>query len=230
MKKQEVVRLYRFSDGNLVAKGLEKIAFMRRDESQFSNYGVTSTEFTALENSINFFSDKFTDTEKLGDQINSTTLKEAKAETLREAIKGVMSRVALRFGTNSTDYRKFGTDTLSRQPDSDLYVTAKRVVRAGTLLLPELTASGLTAAQLDNITTIADAFSDLMVSQKMEIGNRDIEQEDRVEAGNEIYITLVKYTNLGQSIWESNDVAKYNDYVMYNTVSGAPEVAPPPVV
>ena len=55
-------------------------------------------------------------------------------------------------------------------------------------------------------------------------------QEDRVEAGNTIYTTLVKYTSIGLSIWETSDVAKYNDYVIYNTATGEmPEVIPPAV-
>lgn len=54
----------------------------------------------------------------------------------------------------------------------------------------------------------------------MKIGERDILQEDRVEDGNEIYSLLIKYTQTGQDIWETSDVAKYNDYVVYNTPSG----------
>lgn len=54
----------------------------------------------------------------------------------------------------------------------------------------------------------------------LKISDRDIEQESRVEAGNAIYNTLIKYTNTGQSIWVSSNVAKYNDYVIYNTASG----------
>ena len=55
------------------------------------------------------------------------------------------------------------------------------------------------------------------------IADRDIEQESRVEAGNAIYATLIKYTNTGQSIWETSNVAKYNDYVVYNTKTGGEE-------
>jgi hypothetical protein len=36
---------------------------------------------------------------------------------------------------------------------------------------------------------------------------------------------------MGLSIWETSDVAKYNDYVVYNTVNGeTPEVATEPTV
>lgn len=64
-----------------------------------------------------------------------------------------------------------------------------------------------------------------MIEKDIKVSERDIEQEDRVEAGNLVYADLIKYCGLGQSIWAATDVAKYNDYVVYNTQSGqAPEV------
>jgi hypothetical protein len=37
---------------------------------------------------------------------------------------------------------------------------------------------------------------------------------------------LVSYTNTGQSIWTTSNVAKYNDYVLYNTTTGDAPVNP----
>lgn len=227
MKKQEVMRLYTFSDAALVTKGLEKTAFMQRDAIQFDSYGITADKVTELQDLITLFSDRLTDVEALGDQTGATALKDAKAVALREAISDIMARTELAYGTNSPEYRKFGTDTLSKQTDSDLYITGKRVVRVGTELLPTLSTYGLTATQLTAVANLSSGFSDLMVDMKIEIGDRDIKQEDRVEAGNEIYDTLVKYTNLGQSIWGGSDVAKFNDYILYNTISGEPEETVP---
>jgi hypothetical protein len=226
MKKHEVVRNYNFSDATLVTKGLEKIAFMERDASSFEEYGITSTLVEKLKTKVVEFSNRLTDIEALGGQAQATVNKEAVAEELRVAIRNLMSRVVLTYPMGSPKYRKFGTDTLSKQNDSDLFITAKRVVRVGNELLSELAGNGLSSAMLDNITALTNAFSDTIVAMKVEIGNRDIEQEDRVEAGNTIYTTLVKYTNTGQSIWESTDVAKFNDYVIYNTVSGDPDTPP----
>jgi len=228
MKKQEVVRDYKFSDATLVTKGLEKVAYMRRDQTQFDNYGITVTKIDDLAALLTTFSSRLTDVEALGDQTQVTANKDAKAEEIRTAIRGVMSRVELKFGVGSPKYKKFGTDTLSAQPDSELLITAKRVVRVGTEFLTDLTENGVTALMLRDISDLADAFSDLIVQMKIEIGDRDIEQEDRVEAGNVIYSTLVKYTNVGQSIWETSDVAKFNDYIIYNTISGEPDTPAPP--
>jgi hypothetical protein len=225
MEKPEVIRLYNFSDGTLVTKGLEKVAFMQRDAAKFDNYGITITKVGALKDSINAFANTITDVEALGDQMQSTVLKDAKAEVLRDAIRDAMSRVALTFDVTSATYRKFGTDTLSHQLDSELLITSKRVVRVATELMPSLTQNGLTMMHLD--TNLNNEFTDLIVDQKVAIGDRDIQQEDRVEAGNEIYNVLVKYTKLGQSIWVNSDVAKFNDYIIYNTISGEPEETPP---
>ncbi|MGV9003610.1 hypothetical protein [Flavobacterium sp.] len=220
MKKKEAFRLYKFSDATLVTKGLEKIAFIKRDQIEFDRYNVVSVKREGLKTELTEFSDRETDIEALQEQVESTERKDKKAEELRVAIRGVMSCVELNFNVESAKYRKFGTDTLSRQTDAELLITAKRVVRVGTELLPILVNFGLTLVELDAITAMADDFTDLIVDQRLEIGERDIQQEDRVEAGNTIYSQLVKYTNLGQSIWIDNDKAKYNDYIMYNTVSG----------
>ena len=99
-------------------------------------------------------------------------------------------------------------------------VTAKRVVRVGTTNLNDLASEGLQQSHLDTITQLNNEFDALLIEQKLKIGERDILQEDRVEDGNEIYSLLIKYTQTGQDIWETSDVAKYNDYVVYNTSSG----------
>ncbi|UPT69737.1 MAG: hypothetical protein M0D53_11290 [Flavobacterium sp. JAD_PAG50586_2] len=227
MRKPNVVRIYKHSDGTLVTKGLEKVAYMLRDKTQFEQYGITTNLMNDLKALIDSFSNRLTDVEALGDQTNVTANKDAKAEELRTAIRDVMARVVLVFPFGTPKYKKFGTDTLSQQSDSELLLTAKRVVRVGTEFLPDLSENGLTAAMLTAITTLSEEFADLIVDMHIEIGNRDIEQEDRVEAGNTIYTILVKYTNTGQSIWETSDVAKFNDYVLYNTISGEAEEETP---
>lgn len=227
MKKQEVVRLYKFADATLVTKGLEKTAYMMRDKNEFETYGITTIMINELSNELNVFSERLTDVEALGDQTLVTEAKDAKAEEIRMAVRDIMARVVLVYPVGSPKYKKFGTEALSQISDADLLIVARRVARVGTEYLTDLAGHGVTAALLAGLTTKADEFTDLIVDLKLEIAVRDIEQEDRVEAGNAIYKTLEKYTSLGQSIWESTDVAKFNDYVLYNTISGEEEVPAP---
>lgn len=223
MEKKEVKRKYLFSDAKLILIGNTKIAFMRRDAEAFELYGLNETQFGALETEIEAFSDERTDIESKGNQVAATADKDVKAAELRTAIGEVMTRAALKYGDKSARYRIFGTDTLSRQTDADLTITAKRVVRVGKENLEDLKAQGLTVALLDDITKLSSEFNDLIITKELKVGARDIEQEDRVEAGNAIYAKLASYALTGQNIWKSKDVAKYNDYVIYNTKSGEEE-------
>lgn len=230
MKKAEVTRLYKFSDAQLIAVGNEKIAFMRRGLEAFALFGLNETQFAALETQIAAFSNLVTDIESSSNQAQITEQKEAKAEELRTAIRAVMTRVAQQYGADSARYKNYGVGILSKQSDADLIITAKRVVRVGTDGLGDLASAGLTAAFLDTISLLNEQFEALLIEQKLKIGERDIQQEDCVEDGNAIYSLLVTYTQTGQDIWTSKDVAKYNDYVIYNTVSGeAPLKAENPV-
>jgi hypothetical protein len=223
MKKKEAIRLFNFPDAVLITKAQEKISFMRRDYDDFETYGILNPHITALETSVTNFSNFITDIEALGNKMEITSSKNSKAEELRVAIRAVMSRVQLKYGVHTATYRKFGTDTLSLQTDSDLLITGKRVVRVGEELLGELTENGLTEQMLTAINGLIHDFEMLIIDMKIKIGERDILQENRVETANAIYETLVTYTKAGQSIWSSRNVAKYNDYVLYNTISGEME-------
>jgi hypothetical protein len=228
MKKHEVVRLYNFSDAKLIEIGNEKIAFMRRDADAFASFGLDNTKFTELETKITDFSNLITDIETSSEQVEITKQKDEKAEELRVAIRSVMTRAAQKYGNTSARYANYGTDTLSKQSDSELIITAKRVVRVGTANLSDLASEGLENTHLDKIGTLNDEFGTLLINQKLKIGERDIKQEDRVEDGNAIYSLLIKYTQTGQDIWETSDVAKYNDYIIYNTPSGEESSDIPP--
>ena len=227
MKKKEVVRDYNFSDGRLVTIVNEKIAYIRRDEAQFDSYGIKADMVDALERQTNEFSDTATDVELVADQTEVTAAKDVIVANLQVAIRGVMSRVVLKYPVESAKYRKFGTEALSKQSDAELLVIAARVFRVGTEMLPELEEHGLTARMLDDVNDFRGELQQELVDMKLKIADRDIEQESRVEAGNAIYATLIKYTNTGQSIWESKNVAKYNDYVVYNTKTGNEEDVDP---
>ncbi len=224
MKKKEVIRAYHFPDAALVTNSNAKIAFMRRDAVQFTDYGITPAMVDALEAKVVAFSDFSTDTESLADQTDATAAKDAKAAELKQELTSFMSRVAAKYTVKSAKYRKFGAGDISQKTDSDLLMTAKRVVRVGTPILADLATNGVTAAMLTLISNHANSFETLLIDKEIKVGDRDIQQEDRVEAGNLVYTDLIKYTGIGQAIWAATDVAKYNDYVVYNTVNGLPPV------
>jgi hypothetical protein len=228
MKHQEPVRLYNFSDAKLVFLAKEKAGFMLRDEAAFTSFGITKSMIADIQANATAFSDLFTDIEAASDMTKATSLKDIKAEKLRVAIRSIMSRVERVFVNGSSEFNRFGTAALSKQSDAELAMTAKRVVRAGTKYLTELATAGLSETMLADITKLTGEFESLFLDMKMFTGDRDDLQQDRVEAGNALYATIVSYTNTGKSIWETSDAAKYNDYIIYNTTSGEEEDGIPP--
>lgn len=220
MKKEAVSRLYKFSDANLVITTKEKIAFMYRDIATLVPFGITITQLKHLEAETNAFLNTVTDIEAVNNQKEVSANKSAKAEQLRGAIRVVMLRVELLYGSKSATYKKFGTTAISRQKNSDLLITSRRVVRVANEFLTALATTGLTAEMLNEIAFIGDEFETLLIDHKIKMGDRDIMQENRVEAGNTIYKTLVKYTTIGLNIWANSNVAKCNDYVLYSTANG----------
>lgn len=174
MKKPSVIRLYHFSDAKFITTAKEKIAFIRRDATAFTPFGITATSVNSLETAINAFLNNITDIELRSDQTEVTVNKDIKAEQLRVAIRTVMARVELKYGKRSAKYKIFGTDGLARQSNPDLLITGKRVVRVGTEFLPILVENGLTAAMLTAITTLCIEFENLIIDLKIKIGERDV--------------------------------------------------------
>jgi hypothetical protein len=216
MKKQTSIRIFNFADNKLMLLAQQKIAFMRRDAAAFADYGITEPHFSALETAVIDFENTETDVEALHTQTFITGQKEKKAEDLRIAIRGLMARVALKFPVNSAHYRKFGTEALAQQSDSELLFMAKNVVHVAHQVFDDLTQNGVTQDMLTNIGNLRDELEDLMIALKTAMGDRDIQQEIRIAAANEIYSTLVKYTHTGLFIWSTSDMAKYNDYIIYD--------------
>lgn len=227
MKKSEPVRDFKFSDARLIATVKEKTAYMKRDAPEFERYSITIADLVGLDSEADVFSDFVTDVETRSDQTGATALKDQKAEELRVAIREIMVRAGAKYGADSPRYKKFGTEALSKQPDVELLIVAKRVVRVATLWFEDLAQNGLTVAMIQQVQENLEVFENLVVELHLLIGDRDILQEDRVEAANILYEKLIKYTTIGLAIWETTDVAKYNDYVVYNTRSGEADVEIP---
>lgn len=219
MKKQTVVRSYNFSDAHLILKGKEKISFMRRDKTAFAVHGIAESMMAAFENALTDFSENATDIEAKSSQTAVTLAKNVKAEELRTAIRNVMKRTELALGANSAKYRLFRIKALGRKPDSDLLITAKVLVQACKEYSQNGIETGITTAMLEAIMTLCGDFELLIHEQNDKIWERHSQQENRIAQGNSIYATLTTYTAIGFSIWETVNVAKYNDYVIYDRAS-----------
>lgn len=221
MPKDESIRVYNFSDDVLWQKADSLVGSMQRDIADFALRKVDAPRINEIVLLVTQFKNHPTDQELLGLVSTATEIKDAAALELRKKISSVRNMALTKFGNNGK-FRTFDFGELARLPDSDLYRTAKRVVRVGTSFLADLLSEGLTAAMLTEITTLATSLDTNLDAMEAAIENRDIKTQERVNIGNNLWKTMVKYADVGKSIYEFSDEARYNDYVLIDESPDAP--------
>lgn len=220
-KKKMVMRDYLFSDGVLKQKADDVAGSIQRDITQFTTRGVTATTVTALQILVTTFDNIQTDEELQGALSVATDAKDALADALQTAVGVVRTMAENKWGTSHALYRSFGFEGMNAMSDEQLYRLGKRVIRVANAQLTQLASEGLTAAVISNLTTITNNFDTSIDVKEDAVKNRDIKTQDRIEKGNALYKEMVRLCNTGKSIYFTTDEAKYNDYVIYNTPSGA---------
>ena len=106
--------------------------------------------------------------------------------------------------------------------------TATSTINTATKYLSELSDEGLTAAKITTLTSERATLDVAIDAQAKGISDRDLATEDRIEALNKLYQLLTKYAGIGQDIFYETDEAKYNDYLIYDTLDGLPDDSTPP--
>lgn len=228
MATNETIRLYNFGDDVLMQKADKLIHCMQRDADAFATRMIDGTKVDEVVRQNEEFKNIPTDSELLGLISAVTEQKNVIVLEIRKLLSTVRSMAETKYG-NSAKYRIFNFGTLSELPDSELYRTSKRVVRVGTNLLSELSTEGLTAAILSQIAKLATTHDDNLDKMEEAIENRDIKKQERVICGNKLWALMVKYANVGKSLFEQNDEARYNDYVLTDgsSTTGGSEPTPP---
>lgn len=79
---------------------------------------------------------------------------------------------------------------------------------------------------IDTLTSQGIALDDRIDAVARGISDRDVATEGRIETLNTLYSYVTKYAGIGQDIFYEINEAKYNDYVLYDTPSGMPDVPP----
>lgn len=227
MTKKVLIRLYHLADDKLKQISDAVSHWMNRDAVEMATRGVTALNITDFVQQSDDFGNIATDEELESDVTAAVETKDETAKQLRIKIRPVRSMAEIQYTTLKAKYRKFRFDGMDEMTDSELVKMAKRVERVGTLLLAELAAQGLTAPILADIKATAIALDDQIDLVGDAVSDRDLATEDRIVNGNALYANLVKYANIGKSLWVDTDEAKYNDYVIYDTPSGLAPVTPP---
>ncbi|MEZ5038277.1 MAG: hypothetical protein R2828_00230 [Saprospiraceae bacterium] len=217
MKKQALHRQYNFPDADLYVQCMERIKYAHRDIEAFKKYGYELDRLKAFNNLCDKFRALPDDDELIGDQMVTTEKKYKAAEKLKTAIRSLMTRVAMKYSNRSGRYRKFGTAKLGDMTDPQLLFCGRRVTRVARQQIDFLAEVGVNENVIRRITEAAQDFELALNIQQDKVADRDISVERRIEQGNKLYTELIVLCNIGKDIWAESDLAKYENYTIYES-------------
>ncbi len=217
MKKQHLNRNYNTQDADLYRWCMEALRLAHRDLDLFEQYGFSKDRLKTFQTMCDVFQKLPDDNELVGDQMITTEKKNQAADALRTAIRGVMTRVALKFHDKTGRYRKFGTAKLGDMSDPQLLFCGRRVVRVARAQIDFLAEVGMNEQILQRLTDACSAFENALNIQQDRVHDRDIAVERRMEQGNKIYAELVNICDIGKDIWATKDRVKYDQYCIYES-------------
>ena len=223
MKKKIAKLGFKIRIENFYTRMKVYISFMLRDKDRFAAFGITEDKIKEAESRLEEFAEIPTDAELLGNQVTATQEKDALGEKVKNAITAIMTRVSNKYGNDSGIYHKFGVNSISKLDGGELGSCARRVCRVAAAMLTDLASEGLTQEIIGDLHDLQVRYETALGKQEDAIADRDIATEERIGMANEIYETMVKYCNTGRKIWQSENEARYNDYIIYDTPSGTSE-------
>ena len=213
---------FKFSYGYLKQLADATLILIDRDMPQFTDRGFTAAKRTALVSAINDFAIFATDEQMEGIKISTTTAKDTARSSVEKQMRTIFLAGKNVFGENTGGYREFGNTDLSRQSDEELVRNAKMMVTTTTKYATNLATEGITAAKIALLDTTKTTFDNAIDAQTNAIHNRDNSTEKRAMLANDLYALVSKYSDTGKDIWVEVSEAKYNDYIIYDTPTGAP--------
>ena len=222
MRKTILKPLFQMSYPSLLELNDKCLYLFDRDASVFTLFGMGEETVTFLTDTGDELRAFRTDEEYLGDMSDATATRDLTADKIKVAIRDVMLRPRIIFGENTAKYRSFGTLGMDAMDDQDLLHCSERVVRAANQFLDLLEPAGLTQVIVDSLEALSVTYREHINLKNDAVYIRDIATETRMELGNKIYNKIVIIYDIGKTYWADKSEAKYNDYVIYNTPTGAP--------
>jgi hypothetical protein len=211
-------RNYNMTDADLNVFSGSLVVKMTRDTTQFASRGVNTAAITAFGVLATAFGALPTDSYYQADISLAVQSKNSVRVDAEKAIRAIVGCAKIKWGVGSPQDKKFGAGSMTKDDDKKFLTTCRQVVTTATEYLTELTPVGLTQAMITGLTTLANSFQSDLNSIATAQEARDIATQNRITKGNELYGYVTRYCEIGKIIWIDVDEAKYNDYVIYDTV------------
>ena len=225
MDQEQIMRDYKLTDSELTVFSQQLCGYITRDISEFTDYGVTAANVTALKALGDAFEYFPLDAVYKQEVTLAVEAKDALREEVQKMVRAMSLRVELKWGKNSAQYRQFEIADLSKLGD-DAYLTRARAVYTHmNTYKADYTAEGLTPEMLTAMETKLEALDQAIYDANEKLTERKLKSIERIQKGNEIYGLVSRYCEIGKRIWDGVNPAKFENYVIYGASAGP--VKPP---
>ena len=220
MATANIPRNYNLADADLCVFASNLVAKMTRDLEDLKNFGVTAQNITELETLGNVFETFPDDDYFIGTVMIATDAKLAIFDQIREVIRNMATRVELKWGLDSGQYRVLGVSGMNKFDENKLLLKSRAMHEMMTKYLADLAAFGLTQAELDAWEALNESCETAMRTQSLAQSERDDSTNNRIKAGNALYEKVAEYCEIGKRVYVKTNPAKYNDYIIYGHAAG----------
>ncbi len=221
-----VKRNYNMTDAELCMFTSNLCNTMTRDLSDLSAFGVTAPKIASLKALCDAFEVYPSDEVLSAYVVGATEAKNALADSIKEAIRNMVTRCEIKWGSDSWQEKSLGVKGMNNFIDDALLFASRRVHTQMTAFLSQLADTGLTQDMLDDMDDLNNFYEAAKNEQFTKIAERDSATEERIKKGNELYGYVSTYCDIGKRVYAKTNPAKYDDYVIYTQGSSGPLTAP----
>jgi hypothetical protein len=220
MLQTAISRAYIFSDADLKQKADALMVIIKRDKAKFATRNIRKDILANFQQMIDVFADASTDEELLGLCKKATEEKDGAANILRRLLRSICNMAELAF-EGKGHFHSFGFEGISEMNDKDLCVQAKQVIQLGRRFMDDLKPQGLLDSHLEALASFEAALDAKVDAYNKAVEHRDIETQAFIVKGNALYFEMMRLASVGKSLFEEEDEARYNDYIIIGGSSNA---------
>lgn len=185
-----------------------------RDLTEIEEYGITALFLTELHDTITACIAITPDNIWVVEVALANQNAYAAAATLRNKIRGIAGRAAMKWTDDGLQTQLFGTGKISRQSGHELLRVSDNVASKGTRFMADLAGEGLLPAHVTALNAAADDYRAKLQEAQDKRDERRVAGQERIAAFNALYEKIVRLSHAGKLKFEFTDAARYQDYLL----------------
>lgn len=158
-----------------------------------------------------------------GNRCSKTEDKKRFQQSLEDQLINLRFRAKMALGEQSVEYRALRFGKIQTMKEQDLIIFANHVSTTCREMLEKLAQRNITESMLEDLDVTTQQLDDAIDEQKKMISTREAKSFEREEKANAIYTQIAEMCEVGKKIWEEENEAYYNDYVIYGSKEAVTE-------